>query len=100
MFLSLGRGVQLNTGAKHSTGSNLIFVHADTTLPRAFDSHVMVTLTEPGVVCGAFEFALDVLEKNQEAEDKEEETAGKGKTRFSTIIYYFCSNNLVISLSS
>ncbi|PIK52738.1 hypothetical protein BSL78_10371 [Apostichopus japonicus] len=76
-----GRGVQLNTGAKHSTGSNLIFVHADTTLPRAFDSHVMVTLTEPGVVCGAFEFALDVLEKNQEAEDKEEETAGKGKTR-------------------
>lgn len=49
----------------------------------------MVTLTEPGVVCGAFEFALDVLEKNQVEEDKEEETAGKGNTRFSSITYYF-----------
>ncbi|XP_033111275.1 uncharacterized protein LOC117112318 [Anneissia japonica] len=56
-----GRGVQQNTGVSSSSGDNLLFLHADTTLPKRYDEHVVLTLAEPGVSAGAFRFGLDYL---------------------------------------
>lgn len=54
-----GRARQMNTGAARATGSILLFLHADTRLPGAFQQHVRNALRRPGVVGGAFEFRLD-----------------------------------------
>ncbi|XP_071960427.1 uncharacterized protein [Antedon mediterranea] len=58
---SKGRGPQQKAGVSASTGYNLLFLHADTTLPKRFDEHVLMTLTEPGVSGGAFSFGVDIL---------------------------------------
>jgi len=54
-----GRGPQLNAGAALSRGQNLLFLHADTTLPENFGEIVRLTLSDPSVAIGAFRFKLD-----------------------------------------
>lgn len=54
-----GRASQMNYGAAQATGDALVFLHADTVLPPAFGEHVCATLARPGVVAGAFDFAID-----------------------------------------
>lgn len=36
-----GRPIQMNTGAKHATGSILYFLHADSYPPKDFDTHII-----------------------------------------------------------
>jgi hypothetical protein len=54
-----GRARQMNAGAESATGDLLLFLHADTRLPRGFAHSVRQILSLPGVVAGAFEFGLD-----------------------------------------
>lgn len=49
-----GRGPQLNAGAAVATGDVLLFLHADTSLPRDAAEHVARALARPRVIAGAF----------------------------------------------
>ncbi|MGC9503239.1 TIGR04283 family arsenosugar biosynthesis glycosyltransferase [Baaleninema sp.] len=54
-----GRARQMNVGAQAATGEILLFLHADTLLPQAFDVLVRQVLSEPDVVAGAFELQIE-----------------------------------------
>jgi rSAM/selenodomain-associated transferase 2/rSAM/selenodomain-associated transferase 1 len=54
-----GRARQMNKAAALAAGDILLFLHADTLLPRYFDVLVRSVLARPGVAAGAFEFRLD-----------------------------------------
>ncbi len=54
-----GRARQMNAGAAAATGEILLFLHADTHLPRGFDEMVRKALSTPGVIAGAFELRID-----------------------------------------
>lgn len=54
-----GRASQMNAGAAVATGSILLFLHADTHLPPAFDTLVRQVLQNPGTIAGAFELRID-----------------------------------------
>jgi rSAM/selenodomain-associated transferase 2/rSAM/selenodomain-associated transferase 1 len=54
-----GRAVQCNAAAVRAPGEILLFLHADTRLPRGFADDIRVALAEPGVVAGAFTLAID-----------------------------------------
>ncbi len=49
-----GRARQMNAGAAVAAGDVLLFLHADTSLPRDALEHIERTLTDPRVVAGAF----------------------------------------------
>jgi len=53
-----GRAVQMNTGAAAASGAVLLFLHADTRLPRGFDRAVRAALADPRVVGGRFDISL------------------------------------------
>ena len=53
-----GRAHQMNRGAEAAGGNLLLFLHADTLLPEAYDKCARRILSEPGVAAGAFEFRL------------------------------------------
>lgn len=53
-----GRGVQLNRGADASSGDILLFLHADSILPKGWDDLVRETLDDTRIAGGAFSFAL------------------------------------------
>ncbi|MDP8932804.1 MAG: glycosyltransferase, partial [Cyanobacteriota bacterium] len=53
-----GRASQMNAGAAVATGSILLFLHADTHLPPAFDTFVRQVLQNPGTIAGAFELRI------------------------------------------
>ncbi len=53
------RARQMNQGAAEATGDILLFLHADTQLPEAFEKHVVAALEQPGVIAGAFELGID-----------------------------------------
>jgi rSAM/selenodomain-associated transferase 2 len=53
-----GRAVQMNAGVEAATGDVLMFLHADTTLPRTAISQVRAA-TRAGFVGGAFAVRLD-----------------------------------------
>lgn len=55
-----GRAVQQNLGARLATGHVLLFLHADTRLPREFDTQLFEILMDPDVVLGAFRFKTDL----------------------------------------
>ncbi len=52
------RAQQMNLGAAIATGEHLLFLHADTLLPSDYSPQVSSLLNEPGVVGGAFTFAV------------------------------------------
>ena len=54
-----GRARQMNAAAATATGQFLLFLHADTRLPVAFDRHVRRALSQPGVAAGAFRLAIE-----------------------------------------
>jgi rSAM/selenodomain-associated transferase 2 len=49
-----GRGIQQHTGACHAEGDILLFLHADTWLPKIFEIMIETTLSDPKTVFGAF----------------------------------------------
>ena len=53
-----GRAVQMNAGAAVARGAVLLFLHADTRLPRGFDAAVLAALRDPAVVGGRFDVRL------------------------------------------
>ncbi|WP_068819632.1 TIGR04283 family arsenosugar biosynthesis glycosyltransferase [Phormidesmis priestleyi] len=55
----IGRAHQMNAGAAQATGDILLFLHADTQLPRGFDTTVRHTLSQPNVIAGAFRLSID-----------------------------------------
>jgi rSAM/selenodomain-associated transferase 2 len=56
---SLGRAVQMNTGAAMASSEILLFLHADTRLPVGFDTMIRRTIQQPGIVAGAFDLKID-----------------------------------------
>ena len=54
-----GRARQMNAGAAKATGETLLFLHSDTLLPVNWHALVLETLSHPGVIAGAFGFAID-----------------------------------------
>ena len=57
-----GRAVQQNKGAAAARGSVLLFLHADTRLPKNFVSHVFELFLHPRTILGAFRFRTDSVE--------------------------------------
>jgi len=53
-----GRGSQQNAGARAAQGRVLLFLHADTRLPEGFAAQIRAALALPGIVAGAFRFAI------------------------------------------
>jgi rSAM/selenodomain-associated transferase 2 len=49
-----GRGIQQHLGACHAGGDIILFLHADTWLPRGFAVMIEETLSDPKTVFGAF----------------------------------------------
>ncbi len=54
-----GRGVQLNAGAKAATGDTLLFLHADSRLPRDAGERLKRGLDSPQVAGGCFYVRFD-----------------------------------------
>jgi rSAM/selenodomain-associated transferase 2 len=61
VFTTPGRATQMNAGAAIATGDILLFLHADTHLPKGFDTCVRQALARLGTVAGAFELKIDAL---------------------------------------
>jgi rSAM/selenodomain-associated transferase 2 len=55
---TIGRGTQMNQGAKLANGSMLLFLHADTRLAVDALSRIENTLNKPGIVGGAFDLGI------------------------------------------
>lgn len=64
IFVS-GRGKQQIAGAAKAKGDNLLFLHADTSLPKDFDIHALKCLDTPGNVAGSFGFSFDLLQDDE-----------------------------------
>ncbi|MFA5021434.1 MAG: TIGR04283 family arsenosugar biosynthesis glycosyltransferase [Patescibacteria group bacterium] len=54
-----GRGAQMNRGAQAAGGNILLFLHADTFLPRNALVHIKNALTDDAYVGGAFDLGID-----------------------------------------
>lgn len=54
-----GRGYQMNTGVKSASGEFLLFLHADTQLPKGWAECARNCLRDPSVILGAFRFRPD-----------------------------------------
>ena len=57
---STGRARQMNRGADLANGSALLFLHADTTLPKNYSSHILQVLNTPQISVGAFRLKVDL----------------------------------------
>ena len=53
------RARQMNHGAAEATGDVLLFLHADTRLPKNFDELILQSLENLDVVAGAFKLRID-----------------------------------------
>lgn len=56
-----GRARQMNFGARRATGEVLLFLHADTRLPRSAFADIRSVLEDPRVVGGRFDLQLDAV---------------------------------------
>jgi rSAM/selenodomain-associated transferase 2 len=56
-----GRARQLEVGAQAASGDVLLFLHADTLLPRGFEAAIASALEDPAVAGGAFRFRFDAV---------------------------------------
>ncbi len=54
-----GRASQMNAGALAATGDILLFLHADTLLPKEFDALVRQAMKQPLAIAGAFALRID-----------------------------------------
>jgi len=54
------RGLQMNCGARCLTSDVLLFLHADSELPRGFDFYIRQALSNPRVAGGCFQLRFDV----------------------------------------
>jgi rSAM/selenodomain-associated transferase 2 len=54
-----GRARQMNAGAAAASAGLLLFVHADTRLPKKFDVHIRRAMDGIGIAAGAFELRVD-----------------------------------------
>lgn len=54
-----GRAHQMNAGAAIASGEVLLFLHADTRLPKEFDRLATKALAQPRCLAGAFALAID-----------------------------------------
>lgn len=54
-----GRGAQMNAGARLAHGDVLLFVHADSVLPRGWRVGIATALHDPRVVGGTFRLRFD-----------------------------------------
>jgi rSAM/selenodomain-associated transferase 2 len=54
-----GRASQMNAGAAAASGDVLLFVHADTRMPRGFAAAIVRALADRAVVGGRFDVELD-----------------------------------------
>jgi len=61
---SKGRAFQMNLGAKIAKGDILLFLHGDTLLSQNYQEQIINTLSQSGIVAGAFELKIDGEEKN------------------------------------
>jgi rSAM/selenodomain-associated transferase 2/rSAM/selenodomain-associated transferase 1 len=52
------RSNQMNEGAAEATGDVLLFLHADTRLPKNFYRLILRSLAQPGIAAGAFELCI------------------------------------------
>lgn len=59
-----GRAVQMNLGAKIARGDILLFLHGDTLLPPNYQELIINTLSQPGIIAGAFELKITGEEKS------------------------------------
>ncbi len=54
-----GRAAQMNAGARAASGETLLFLHADTELPRGWPGAVKAVLGDRNIVGGAFDMEID-----------------------------------------
>jgi uncharacterized protein len=54
-----GRAIQMNEGARNASGEILLFLHADTCLPRGYDEEIRNALDDKGAAAGAFSLGFD-----------------------------------------
>ncbi len=59
LMTSRGRGCQMNVGATRAKGDVILFLHADTMLPRNAFALIRAAVTKKGVVAGAFDLGFD-----------------------------------------
>lgn len=59
----LGRGLQLQAGAKAARGTVVLFLHADTRLPADAGMAIESALADPGVVGGSFRIGFDPADR-------------------------------------
>ena len=54
-----GRARQMNYGAKHAQGDVLLFLHADTFLPKTFYNDILTLMQNPKVTGGSFRLKMN-----------------------------------------
>ena len=54
-----GRAIQMNAGARHASGEALVFLHADSCLPRNALSMLRSALADPDIAGGTFTLRFD-----------------------------------------
>jgi rSAM/selenodomain-associated transferase 2/rSAM/selenodomain-associated transferase 1 len=53
------RAAQMNLGAAHASGDVLLFLHADTSLPKNFENCVLAAIARQNISAGAFSLGID-----------------------------------------
>ncbi|MDJ0511356.1 MAG: DUF2064 domain-containing protein [Crocosphaera sp.] len=56
---SIGRAFQMNAGLRHSSGTYVVFCHADTLLPPQWDTAIISTLSKEGVKLAYFDLQFN-----------------------------------------